>query len=403
MTKKLLQINVTANWGSTGRIAEDIGKLAIAEGWESWIAYGRGNPKSESNLVRIGNDWDMRWHGLESRLLDNHGLASRRVTRKFIEDVKKISPDIIHLHNIHGYYLNYPILFDFLKEWGGPVLWTLHDCWPFTGHCAYYDYSRCDRWRTACHHCPQLRAYPASIGLDRSQKNYKDKKEAFLNCPNLTFIPVSDWLKKELSKSFLRDYPAITIHNGIDTDIFHPIEQKEIKSDKKVILGVASVWDRRKGLDEFVKLREKLPENYLIILVGLSQEQISTLPDGITGIRRTENIVQLVGLYCMADVFVNPTLEDNFPTTNLEALACGTPVITYATGGSPEAIDDKTGFVVEYQNVDMLAEKVIEVCERGPFSASDCRHRAMSLYDRSIAFKKYIELYNNIISSCSAR
>lgn len=399
MTKKLLQINVTANWGSTGRIAEDIGKLAIAEGWESWIAYGRGNPKSESNLVRIGNDWDMRWHGLESRLLDNHGLASRRVTRKFIEDVKKISPDIIHLHNIHGYYLNYPILFDFLKEWGGPVLWTLHDCWPFTGHCAYYDYSRCDRWKTVCHHCPQFRAYPASIGLDRSQKNYRDKKAAFLDCRNLTFIPVSDWLKKELSKSFLHDYPAITIHNGIDTDIFHPIEQKEIKSDKKVVLGVASVWDRRKGLDEFVKLREKLPENYLIILVGLSQEQISTLPNGITGIRRTENIGQLVGLYCMADVFVNPTLEDNFPTTNLEALACGTPVITYATGGSPEAIDDKTGFVVEYQNVDMLTEKVIEVCERGPFPALDCRDRALRLYNKRDVFKQYIQLYKSLLNS----
>lgn len=399
MTKKLLQINVTANWGSTGRIAEDIGKLAIAEGWESWIAYGRGNPKSESNLVRIGNDWDMRWHGLESRLLDNHGLASRRVTRKFIEDIKKISPDIIHLHNIHGYYLNYPILFDFLKEWGGPVLWTLHDCWPFTGHCAYYDYSRCDRWKTACHHCPQLRAYPASIGLDRSQKNYKDKKTAFLDCPDLTFIPVSDWLKKELSKSFLHDYPAITIHNGIDTDIFHPIEQKEIKSDKKVVLGIASVWDRRKGLDEFVKLREKLPENYLIILVGLSQDQISTLPNGITGIRRTENIGQLVGLYCMADVFVNPTLEDNFPTTNLEALACGTPVITYATGGSPEAIDDKTGFVVEYQNVDMLAEKVIEICERFPFSALDCRDRALRLYNKRDVFKQYIQLYKSLLNS----
>jgi len=211
-------------------------------------------------------------------------------------------------------------------------------------------------------------------------------------------VPVSDWLKGELSKSFLKDYPSLTIHNGIDINIFHPMEQKEVKSDKKVILGVASVWDKRKGLDEFVKLRKVLSGDYLIILVGLSQDQISSLPDGITGIRRTENVEQLVALYNMADVFVNPTLEDNFPTTNLEALACGTPVITYRTGGSPEAIDSKTGIIVEYQDIDSLAKKVVEVCTRSPFSSEDCRDRTLRLYDKNKVFKQYLELYDSLLS-----
>lgn len=393
----LLQINVTANWGSTGKIAEDIGKLAIEAGWESWIAYGRGEPVSKSNLIRIGNDWDMKLHAIQSRLLDNHGLASEKVTKDFISQIKKIKPDLIHLHNIHGYYLNYPLLFDFLKEYGAPIVWTLHDCWPFTGHCAYYDFAKCDRWQTECHDCPQLRSYPASLWHDRSKNNFRQKKKSFLGIENLTFVPVSDWLRKELSKSFLSHYPAVTIHNGIDLTVFTPSDTLVKDRSEKVILGVASVWDRRKGLDEFVKLRKLLPNNYTIILVGLSQNQIATLPQGITGIRRTENVRQLTDLYSMADVFVNPTLEDNFPTTNLEALACGTPVITYDTGGSPEAIDEQTGIIVPYQNVDVLADKIRHICESASYNGFQCRQRAQMHYDKQIVFKEYITLYNNLV------
>lgn len=393
----LLQINVTANWGSTGKIAEDIGKLAIDAGWDSWIAYGRGNPTSQSNLIRIGNDWDMRIHGLQSRLFDNHGLASKKVTEDFIHRIKEIKPDVIHLHNIHGYYLNYQILFRYLKEYDVPIIWTLHDCWPFTGHCAYYDFAKCSRWQTECHDCPQLKSYPASVWRDRSSKNFLTKKDSFLGCRNLTFVPVSDWLNRELKKSFLSDYPAVTIHNGIDLSVFTPSETTIKDSTQKVVLGVASVWDKRKGLEEFVRLRKLLPENYHITLVGLSNDQISTLPDGITGIRRTENVRQLADLYSMADVFVNPTLEDNFPTTNLEALACGTPVITYRTGGSPEAIDDATGFIVDYQDVETLARQIVTVCETNAISANVCRKRAENFYNKKIVFQQYITLYNNCL------
>ena len=223
------------------------------------------------------------------------------------------------------------------------------------------------------------------------------KKESFLGLKNLTFVPVSDWLNKELSESFLSVYPAITIHNGIDLSVFSPSSTLVKDKNQKVILGVASVWDKRKGLEEFVKLRTLLPENYTIMLVGLSQEQISTLPSGITGIRRTENVRQLADLYSMADAFVNPTLEDNFPTTNLEALACGTPVITYNTGGSPEAIDTESGFVVPYQDIDALAKNVIETCESQPFTSEQCRKRAETLYDKQKVFKRYINLYNSLV------
>lgn len=396
---KLLQINVTANWGSTGKIAEDIGKFVIEEGWESWIAYGRGNPSSKSNIIRIGNDWDMKMHGLETRLFDNHGLASRKVTQKFIEQIKELHPDIIHLHNIHGYYVNYSLLFDFLKEYDVPVVWTLHDCWPFTGHCAYYDFVKCDRWVTECHDCPQLHGYPASLFMDRSRANFLKKKESFLGLNRLTLVPVSDWLRKELQKSFLSCYPSITIHNGIDLSIFTPSENIIKENDQKMILGVASIWEKRKGLEEFVELRKRLPSNYDIILVGLSKTQISNLPTGIKGIERTENISELVELYSRANVFVNPTLEDNFPTTNIEALACGTPVITYNTGGSPEAIDEKTGFIVVKRDIDELTKKVRFVCEKKPFSLQQCRNRSEKYYDNRKTYQKYINLYNHLVEN----
>lgn len=396
---KLLQINVTANWASHGHIAENIGKMAIADGWESWMAYGRGTPTSASTLIRIGNDWDMRFHALQTRIFDNQGLASKNTTRVFLKKIEAIKPDIVHLHIIHGYYLNYPMLFEMLKKLDTHVVWSMHDCWAWTGHCPFYDLVGCNRWQTGCFDCPALSSYPASRVFDRSKKNYQAKRDAFLGIKNLTIVPVSDWLKKELGKSFLKDYPAVTIHNGIDLSIFRPSGARKDNPDNHIILGVASVWDTRKGLGEFIKLRSLLPGNFHIILVGLTPAQIAKLPRGIEGIRRTENIGQLVDLYSMADVFVNPTFEDTFPTTNLEALACGTPVITYRTGGSPEAIDQHTGRVVEYGNTDMLASSIIDVCRTKPFRSADCRRRAEIYFNSNNAFRQYINLYKHLVQS----
>lgn len=388
---------MTANSGSTGKIAEAIGRLAISRGWESWIAYGRGTPQSESHLIRIGNDWDMRWHGVETRLLDNHGLASRRTTRKFISQIKEINPDIIHLHNIHGYFINYPLLFRFLQEWGGPVVWTLHDCWSFTGHCAYFDMVNCNKWQNKCMNCPQRDSYPKSY-IDQSFRNYITKKSSFNTIlSQLTLVPVSKWLSDLLTKSYLCNCRIRKIHNGIDLKLFKP--QSDDNKEKFVILGVASVWDQRKGLADFIKLSNILSDRYKIILIGLSEKQIKSLPPNIQGIRRTENINQLVELYSMADVFINPTWEDNFPTTNIEAMACGTPVITYRTGGSPEAIDSNTGIVVEQGDVQGL-KKAIETIRTSSdrFTPELCRGRAEKYFNQDDRFEKYFELYEKIIN-----
>lgn len=398
----LLQVNVVANWGSTGRIAEDIGQLAISKGWESYIAYGRGKPQSQSKLIRIGNDVDMYLHALQSRIFDNHGLSSKNVTRKFINQIEQIKPDVIHLHNIHGYFLNYEILFKFLSQTNIPVVWTMHDCWAFTGHCTHFSYIKCERWRESCFNCLQLDAYPKSYICDRSNVNYNKKKRSFTSLKNVIIVPVSDWLAGLLKYSFFKSYPIHRIYNGIDIQKFAPLDitkQQLGINSKYLLLGVASVWDRKKGLDDFKALFERLSNDYTILLVGLSNEQIKKLPFGIKGIARTNNTRELVAYYSVADAFVNPTWEDTFPTTNLEALACGTPVITYRTGGSVEAIDAKTGVVVEVGDIDMLAKKIEEVCTNKSNKEIRmlCRERALDLYDKKERYEEYWELYNDIL------
>lgn len=391
---KLLQINVTANWGSTGKIAEDIGLLAIDAGWESWIAYGRGMPVSASNLIRIGNDFDMKLHGVQSRLLDNHGLASSNATKEFIRQIKEIKPDVIHLHNIHGYYLNYPLLFDFLRSWGGPVVWTLHDCWPFTGHCAYFMMSGCEKWRSGCHDCKSLRSYPASLLCDRSEKNYSLKRKLFTSLGDrLTLVPVSDYVGNYIKDSFFRNTRSVVIHNGIDTDVFKPCAAKE-----ELVLGVANVWEKRKGLEDFFELRKLLPDSYRMLLVGLSKKQLNMLPVGIEGLERTDGQAQLAQIYSSASVLVNPTYEDNYPTVNLESIACGTPVITYNTGGSPESVTKDTGFVVKRGDVNSVVNAILKFEKDGYPSISDCREYAEKYFNQKDCFKAYIDLYNHIIS-----
>lgn len=394
---KLLQINVTANNGSTGKIAEAIGQLAINRGWESWIAYGRGTPQSESRLIRIGNDWDMRWHGVETRLLDNHGLASRRTTRLFISRIKEINPDIIHLHNIHGYFINYPLLFRFLREWGGPVVWTWHDIWPMTGHCAFFGKDQCDKWKTACHECKRKTVYPASLLNNRSSRNFEDKRRAFSGMKDLTIVLVSDWLNEMRKDSFLKDTHGVVIHNGIDLDMFspEPVPSKE----KGYVLAVANVWTSEKGWDDIMSLRKILADDIDIIMVGLNDKQMANLPNGIKGLRRTQNLNELRSLYSNAIAFINPTWGDNFPTTNIEALACGTPVITYRTGGSPEAIDSNTGIVVEQGDVQGL-KKAIETIRTSSdrFTPELCRARAEKYFNKDDRFEEYFELYEKIIN-----
>jgi len=401
--RTLLQINSVVNSGSTGRIAEEIGQTAISQGWESYIAYGRNKRLSQSQLIKIGTDWDIKMHGLQTRLFDRHGLGSKSATQIFIKQIEAIKPDIIHLHNIHGYYLNIEVLFNFLASTQIPVLWTLHDCWPFTGHCVYFDFVGCKKWLTQCNNCPQTRTYPASFFLDRSTQNFNLKKELFTGVHNLTLVPVSQWLANLLRQSFLKNLPIQVINNGIDIETFKPVPSNNLRfkfklQSKFIIIGVANIWSERKGLKDIIELSSKLDANYQIILVGLSKKQIKTLPGNIIGIERTESVNELAEFYAASDVFINPTWEDNFPTTNIEALACGIPVITYNTGGSIESISKETGIIVEKGNIDDLFEAIRIIKNKGKYYYSKtCTERARMLYNKNDRFKAYFDLYDTIL------
>lgn len=399
MSKKiLLQINVTANWGSTGKIAEQIGLCAMAYGWESYIAYGRMMNPSKSKLIKIGSRWDVYEHYAENKFLDNEGLASRRATKIFLKHIDKIKPDVVHLHNIHDHYLNYRLLFKYLAEKKIPVVWTQHDQWVTTGHCMY-NLVGCERWKTGCYDCPLSRWY----SLDCSRRNYKLKKELLASIPSLTIVPVSEWLGNNINESHLKGRPIRVIHNGIDIRTFCPQpttvhERYGIQKGKRIILGVAAVWDARKGLDDFYALAKILPsEKYSIVIVGHQNTVAKPIKNGcqMVFVERTQNAHELAQLYSSAAVFINPTYQDNYPTTNLEAIACGTPVITYHTGGSPESLDERTGIVVEQGDVNGLTEAIKKL------AASDytevCRQKAVREFDNHKCFNPYIALYNKLI------
>lgn len=404
---KLLQINSVVNVGSTGRIAEQIGHAAMNAGWDSYIAYGRNSSGSQSNLIKIGHSLDVMWHGVISRLFDAHGLGSRIATDKFIKDIEDIRPDIVHLHNIHGYYLNYEILFNYLSHTDIPIVWTLHDCWPMTGHCCHFDFVQCDFWKSGCHNCVNKREYPTTIGFDNSKSNYTRKLSQFNSVRNLTFVPVSQWLADLVSKSGLRHHKIQVINNGIDILQFNRcnlyeeevIRRKLNLTDENILLGVTNCWSTRKGFDDFIRLSKLLPANYKIVLVGLTRQQLQLLPQNIIGIKRTESVHQLSVLYSMASAFINLTYEDTYPTTNLEAIACGTPVITYRTGGSPESVTSETGIVVDKGDLGGVLEAVnIILSHNREDYRKTCRTYAEVNFNMHSKFKEYIDLYKTIIN-----
>lgn len=401
--KTILQINTVVNSGSTGRIAEEIGRLAIKNDWSSYIAYGRNKRPSHSRTIKIGSALDLILHGLQSRLLDRHGFGSLQATRKFIEQAGEIKPDIIHLHNLHGYYLNIEILLKYIAEANIPVVWTLHDCWPITGHCAHFDYVNCRKWVSLCSKCPQKRSYPASLFADRSAKNYLLKKELFTSIRQMTIVTVSKWLSDIVNQSFLSNYPVQVINNGIDTDVFKPIISRRIRKkynleNEFILLGVASIWNNRKGLSDFLELSRLIDKNSRIILVGLNRGQIDSLPQNIIGISCTENQEELAELYSMADVYVNPSVEETFGLTTVEALACGTPAIVYNATACPEVVTHETGFIVEKGNIDGLLNAIETVRRNGKAQYSNiCRERAIKLYDKNDRYLDYLNLYESML------
>lgn len=401
---KIVYINTVNNTGSTGRITSDLARLADENGFSAYVAYGRGDMPSSANEYRIGNKFDFLNHVGLHFLTGRNGFFSRSITERFLRWLDDIKPDIIHLHNLHGFYIHVGMLFDYIKENNIPVVWTFHDCWPFTGHCAHFDYIQCSRWQSGCHDCNIYRSsYPYSIFKDNSRGNYALKKEAFSNVKNLTIVTPSNWLADMVKSSFLNAYPVKVIPNGINLQTFKPLDMKNETAHSRNILGIANVWTEQKGLSAFLKLADMLDDSYHITLVGLSKKQqnfiVRNFPHKITALQRTQNIDELVELYNKSFVFLNPTLEDNFPTTNLEALACGTPVITYQTGGSPEPLNSSCGLVVPKNDVDALYKAVISLSlPECSITRTACREQALK-YDKDSRFMEYINLYHNILSN----
>ena len=360
---KILMINVVCGIRSTGRICTDLAAALEKLGHEVKIAYGRETvpEKFQKYAVRIGNDRDVKLHGLKARAADGCGFGSRKATEKFIAWVKAYDPDVIHLHNLHGYYIHIGVLFDYLKKSGKKVFWTLHDCWAFTGHAAYCEAAGCERWITGCHSCPKLRDYPASV-LDRSAGNWAKKKKILSGLPDMTIITPSYWLAGLVSKSFLGQYSVEVIHNGVDLSVFRPGAGDDAgkrlgAGDRKIALGVAALWEERKGLNDLIRLSGMLNDQWCIVIVGVSDELKKELPESIIAVGRVSSPAELAKLYSAADVYVNPTYEDNYPTTNIEAIACGTPVLTYQTGGSGESAE-LFGRTVEKGNIEALKESI---------------------------------------------
>ena len=400
---KLVLINAeSGKGGGPATICDDIyyNFVKASADNEALVCYGRQcNDKTDVNRYKVGDKLSLGWHLAKTRLLDSHGLGSASATRKLVEELKAYKPDIVNLHNIHGYYLNYKILFEYFKEADVPVVWTLHDCWPFTGHCAYFDLAGCEKWKTHCENCPQKSAYPASW-IDRSAKNFDLKRELFAGISkNLTIVTPSAWLGDLVKESFLKDCRIEVINNGIDLNIFKPMpgsfkKQRGIE-DKKMVLALASEWTVRKGFEDIKYIGQNLPEDYQLVIVGLQDEQVAEVPDGIIAITRTDNVQQLIEIYSEADVFVNASVEDNFPTVILEALACGTPVCTYDTGGCREEIDDTCGKLVPKY----AKEELISAIRKYEFKTQEqieaCVQKAKG-FEKKAMYDKYNRLFEEI-------
>ena len=404
---KLLQINpVVRENTSTGKIMRGIGDLAISSGWESYIAYSRardGIIPHTSKLIPVGDKADLAIHALETRLFDAHGLASKRATRELIRRIEDISPDIIQIHNVHGYFLNYPMLCDFLGESGIPVVWTAHDCWLFTGHCYHYSSAGCYRWKTGCYSCPLKTSFPASWLLDRSDRNFELKKKSLTGMKNLHLVAASEWMKNEMRESFLSGVPCTVIHNGIDLDVFKPSDNEQTKGKFGIktphyVIAVASIWLKEKGFDDLVKIAGLLHEDITLVMVGsMTYKQEKVLPENVIHIPRTSDATSLAELYSGAVAFLNPTWQDNYPTVNLEAIACGTPVITYKTGGSPESVTEKTGFIVEQGDIEGMTNIINNIIGNNSYLYGlNCREYALAHFDKEKCFREYIDLYESL-------
>lgn len=388
---KIVQINSTYGRGSTGKICKDISDLLTKNNIENYALYTLGESDAP-NAIQCSNRAYTKIQALKSRVFGNYGFNSKRSTKKMIRELEKIRPDIIHLHNIHSHDCDLEMLFAYFRKVNQKIVWTFHDCWAFTGYCTYFDMVKCNKWQTGCKSCPQYRKH--SFFLDRSNELYRKKKVLFSGL-DMTIVTPSQWLADLVKQSFLQQYPVKVINNGIDLSVFKPNvgnfrETYGIGAEKYLLLGVAFDWGVRKGLDIFVELSKRLDSSkYQIVLVGTNNAIDKQIPKNIISIHRTQNQQELAEIYSTADLFVNPTREDNYPTVNMEAIACGTPVVTFNTGGSPEMIDENTGAVIKSEDIDALNKEIVYICEKKPYSRAACINKSKK-FDR---LKEYLVLY----------
>lgn len=397
---KVLLVNTFIGYTSTGNLTYEIYKTNLQYGNECMIAYGRLDKKDCPNSYKISNKLDYTIHGIWTRITDLNGFASWHTTRKFLRFIDDYKPDIIHIHNLHGYYLNIKLFFDYIYNRNIPVVWTFHDCWPFTGHCPYYTNIGCERWKTECYSCPKKTQHPASYLMDNARFNYRMKKKLFTKISRMIITPVSKWLSNEVKQSFFKDMRIETVYNGVDLNIFKPVNgtfrNKNGLMRKKILLGVANNWVETKGLNDFIRMSSLLNENEIIVLVGLTKEQMNGLPSNIIALGKTSCVEELVDIYSSADVFVNPSREETFGLVTAEAMACGTPAVVYNATASPELVDERTGWVVEVGDIEGLYNATIKVNKNT--MSNYCIERAKRLFDKKINQCKYLEIYRKLIN-----
>ena len=393
---KVVQINATYGTGSTGKICAGISRMLTAEGIENHVFYG-GKKEKLPNGERFGGVAYRKLQALRSRVGGRYGFYSQAATRKLLRRLDSIQPDIVHLHNIHSHNCDLGMLFSYLRAGGIKVCWTFHDCWAFTGYCPYFDMVKCQNWKSTCGKCPQRKTF--SWFFDKSGWLQAQKKALFTSLP-ITVITPSQWMADMVKGSFFREQPLRVIPNGIDPEIFRPREgdlrRRYGCAGKWIVLGVAFGWDSRKGLDVFLELSRRLDRRFRIVLVGTDEWIDKQLPPQILSVHRTRDQRELAEIYSAADVFVNPTREDNYPTVNMEALACGTPVVTFAAGGSPEIPDATCGAVVGKEDVDALTAEVIRICEKRPFPKEACLARAQAFEEQN-RYREYLALYKELL------
>ncbi len=399
---RVFQLNTFCGVKSTGRIATDIAKLLEKEGHECRVGFGAEDAPSEYGrfAVRVGGPVERKLHGALRKLLDGEGYGSHVGTLALIRKMKRFQPDVVHLHNIHGCYLNFRLLFGYLRREGIPVVWTFHDCWPFTGHCAYFDYAQCEKWKTRCHACPQQRSYPVCIGLDGSRRNHRHKQKLFTELKSLTIVTPCHWLKGYVQCSLFEGVPVRVVYNGVDPGVFHPVDGSPLRARygldaPYVVLAVAAAWDERKGLTYLLEAANALGPEYQVVVLGLSPEQLRGLPSSVRGLPATGSVAELAQWYSLASCLANPTMEDNMPMVNLEALACGTPVAVFKTGGCVEAVDETCGRLVEQGSAAGLAQAILELAPQKAALEKACVERSQRFL-ASDCYRQYLALYKEL-------